>query len=129
MPPSSVVKASEFAPWHRTYAKGLEKEGALEPNCRLDQWFRETLEQMESASHNREQNRTVALALLPAFRSEPSLWRDCVYLNRWDPHEDETFAEYLDSWTACVRSSGREPRTPQVVQRMFGLDSWVGQAS
>ena len=67
----------------------------------------------------RELNRSVAIALLPRFLEDPSLWHDCRELNRWNAGTNTSLSEYLGAWSAYLQSLGREPRFPDLVSQMF----------
>ena len=117
--PPDIHGASEFAPHHGTYAERIESEHRLPPGCDLAGWLDANIEAMETDSCRRELNGAVAVALLDRFRAEPSLWRDCGWLNHWDANRDATFSDYLDSWAACLQAHGRGDGAPAVIRKLF----------
>lgn len=118
-PPPNIVGASEFAPNHEIYAKNVQAKYPAVPERDLAKWFDRKVQSMETDPYLREYNGVVAVFLLSRFREDASMWRDCAWLNRWDPCANATFAEYLDSWTACLRTNGRAGRVPAVVRKLL----------
>ena len=122
-PPVHVYKAAQFAPNHATYAERIARKRSLPLGCSPAEWFSEHQEELEAVSDNQELNGTLAVALLPPFQADPTLWRDCASLNTWDPNKNETFVEYLDAWTASLSRQCLEPRVPAIVRDLLELDS------
>ncbi len=120
-PPPTVPMASEFAPYHREYAERIEQQHEPPTPEGLPAWLREQIDQLEAGSADPVRTMTLAVALLPEFRRDPSLWVDCGALNTWDAHGDGDFAAYLDSWSARIQEQGTAPRTPQFLHRLLGL--------
>lgn len=120
-PPPSVPGAVDFAPNHGIYAEEREREFGLPPDRALPEWLQAQLAALEADSCDRQRNGTIAVALLPEFRRNPDLWRDCGVLNVWDASRNCNFGEYLDSWTDCLRERGLSDRTPAFLRRRFGL--------
>ena len=65
---------------------------------------------------------TPAVALLPEFRRDPSLWGDCGALNIGDAHGNRDFSEFVASWSARIQEQGTAPHTPQSLRRPLGSD-------
>lgn len=120
-PPPTVPEAAEFAPYHREHAERIERQHEPPPPADLPEWLREEIYRLEADSADRTRTMTLAVALLPEFRRDPSLWADCGALNTWDAHGDRDFTAYLDSWAARLRELGAVPRTPLYLRRL--LDS------
>ena len=118
-PPPDIIGAEDFASNHRTYAEDVQTRGSAVRESDLPEWLTTNIERMETDPCVRELNRVVAVSLLDRFRKDPSLWRDCALLNQWDPRADATFADYLDSWTACLRADGHEDRVAATVRKLF----------
>ncbi len=116
-PPLHVYGASEFAPNHAIYAKGIEEKYRTPPGIALPEWFAANIGTLEADPLRRDLNGAVAVALLDRFRRDPTLWRDCLPLNRWDPGADTTFFDYLESWTTCLREYGSDARAPALVRK------------
>lgn len=114
-----VAGAAGFAPNHRSYAE--ERAQRYERPANLPEWLGKNVDSLQADPSRHDLAGVVALALLNRFLEDPSLWSECAWLNRWDPEADETFRDYLDSWTARLRASGREGRTPAMVKETFGL--------
>ena len=122
-PPAAVVQAVEFASWHRNYAERIQRKGALSNDLLLSDWFRENVGSLEADSNDLAKRSVLAVAMLPKFRTQPTLWRDCGDLNTWDLRGNRTFEEYLDSWETSVMRDDRKPTTPQYMRHFLGLDS------
>ena len=118
-PPPDIVAARDFAPNHRAYAEEIQDKYGGVLNNRLRDWLAMNIDLMEADPCKRDLNGVVAVSLLRRFRRDPSLWRDCGSLNRWDPSVDATFADYLDSWAACLRAEGRNDRVAEIVRKTF----------
>lgn len=124
-PPSGVYGASAFARNHQTYAERVERKTTVPHQSDLPAWLNRNIDLLEDNPTRRELNRVVAVSLSGNFRQNPALWRDCCWLSRWDVRKDGTFAEYLNSWTDCLRepSLKQEPRAPEVVRQLFAVES------
>ncbi len=120
-PPPPVYNAKEFTPNHVKYATAIQRRRELPPGRALPEWFAEHSEQLSNSPTDRERNGIIAVAMLQAFRDDPSLWRDCGALNSWDPTENEAFKQYLDSWSRHLSERGGSERDPEVVRRLLGL--------
>ncbi len=118
-PPPDILGASGFAPNHRAYAEKIEATHRAVPGGVLPEWFAANIGILEAAPCKRNLNGVVAVSLLDRFRDDPSLWRDCGWLNHWDPRADATFSDYLDSWSACLRTNGMENRMTTIVRELF----------
>ncbi len=115
-PPADVFEAADFAPNHREYAECIEAKYSISSNKNISEWFAENTSILETSSVQRELNGVVAVALLDYFRKDPSLWKECGWLNHWDPGRDETFPDYLDSWSESLRGNGIDSRAPDMVK-------------
>lgn len=122
-PPPTVPRASAFAPYHREYAERIERQHEPPTPAGLSEWLREEIDHLEADSADRICTMTLAVALLPEFRRDPSLWVDCGVLNTWDAHGDRDFSAYLDSWAARLQELGAVPRTPQYLRRLLDSDT------
>lgn len=122
-PPAGVFKAADFAPNHREYAEHIEAKYSTSSSGDISGWLSENIRTLETSSAERELNAVVAIALLDRFRENPSLWRECGWLNHWDPEEDETFPDYLDSWSDCLSANGISSRAPDIAKRLFYHDN------
>ena len=124
-PPSGIFEASAFARHHQSYAENVERKAPIPPQSDLPAWLNRNIGLLEDDRTRRELNRVVAVSLSGSFRQNPALWRDCGWLNGWDVQKDSTFSEYLDSWSDCLREhrTKQEPRAPDVVRQLFGVDS------
>lgn len=120
-PPPEIVGAKDFAPHHKTYAEDIQTRYGPVPNGQPGDWLAMNIERMEADPYIRDLNGMAAVTLLGPFREDPSLWRDCGSLTQWNPGFDTTFADYLDSWAACVRQRGLTDRAPNAVRRAFQL--------
>ena len=118
-PPPHVYGASGFAPNHATYAEGMEEKYRTPPGIALPGWLAANIGTLEADPLRRDLNGAVTVALLDRFRRDPTLWRDCLSLNRWDPSADTTFSDYLESWTTCLRECGSDARAPILVGETF----------
>jgi len=96
-PPAGVFEAADFAPNHREYAEYIGAEYGISSGEDISRWLSENIRTLETSSAERELNGAVAVALLDRFREDPSLWRECGWLNHWNPEGGETFPDYLDS--------------------------------
>ena len=122
-PPQAIPDAAGFAPNHQTYAERIAARYPRISRDRLPEWLTGSLPKLEANRYDRDLCGTVAAALLDSFQADPSLWRDCVHLNHWDPSRDSTFATYLNSWTAHLHDHGLDARAPTKVAQMFRLTS------
>jgi hypothetical protein len=120
-PPAAVGGATAYARHFASYAAETAEQYAHLRREDLPRWLRDNAASLDRSRYLRRLNGTVAVALLKPFLEEPSLWRDCRSLNRWNPATDATFAEYLDSWSACLRAAGCEPRVPLLIRKTFQL--------
>lgn len=118
-PPKNVFRAGEYAPSFRTYAQDIVSNHHQPRQADLPRWLHEHMGELVADPYTRELNRCVAIALLPRFLEDPSLWRDCGDLNLWDAGTNTSLSEYLEAWSDRVQSLGREPRVPDLVSRMF----------
>ena len=118
-PPSAVFRAGEYAPSFRTYAQDIVGRHPQPRQADLPRWLDEHMQKLVADPYIRELNRSVAIALLPRFLEDPSLWRDCGELNSWDAAANASLSGYLGTWSAQVRSRGREARVPDLVSQTF----------
>ena len=118
-PPADILDARGYAPHFRAYADQIAKRVPAVSSDELPTWLRENLPALEEHHADRELNRPVAVAMLPMFLDDETLWRDCGSLNTWDASSDPSFADYLDSWTARLTRDGRAARTSQLVRCLF----------
>ena len=118
-PPPDIFGASGFAPNHRAYAEKIEAKHRAVLGGALPEWFAGNIGELEANARKRELNGVVAVSLLDRFRDDPSLWRDCGWLNHWDPRSDATFSGYLDSWSACLQANGMEDGTTAIVRELL----------
>ena len=116
-PPAGVFKAEDFAPNHREYAESIEAKYSISSSEDISGWFAENICTLEESPAERNLNGVAAVALLNHFRKNPSLWSECGWLNHWNPRGDDTFSEYLDSWSDCLRRNGISNRVPNIVKR------------
>ena len=122
-PPPDIIGVQDFASNHRTYADDIQTKYRTIVDGHLPEWLTRNIESLEADPCRRDLNGVVAVSLLDRFREDPSLWRDCGSLSQWDPSRDATFADYLDSWAACLSRKGRPARAPIMVEEMFQLES------
>ena len=118
-PPPHIYGAFDFAPNHATYAEGMEEQYRAPPGTALPEWLAANIGTLETDPLRHDLNGAVAVALLDNFRCDPTLWRDCLALNRWDASTDINFPDYLESWTTCLRECGSDTRTPALVRKTF----------
>ncbi|MDE0220471.1 MAG: hypothetical protein OXJ90_14495 [Spirochaetaceae bacterium] len=121
-PPDAIPDAAGFAPSHRTYA---ERTAARYPRISRDhlpEWFTEAVPKLEANPYERDLCGTVAVALLDSFQADPTLWRDCLHLNHWNPDADPAFAEYLGSWTALLQEHSLPSCAPTAIADLFNPD-------
>ena len=128
-PPLHVHVASEFAPNHATYAEGIEESYRLPLDGTSLEFLTENIETLEADPFRRDLNGAVAVALLDYFLRDPTLWRDCLSLNQWNPSADSTLSDYLESWTACLRERGSDARAPALVREIFRLNLVASRAA
>lgn len=121
-PPPSVFEAADFAPNHREYAEYIEAKYSMSSSEEISRWLAENISALETSSEKRELNGVVTVALLNRFREDSSLWSECGWLNHWDPEEDDTFREYLDSWSDCLRAKGISSRAPDIAKGLLFND-------
>ena len=120
-PPDCVLGAAEFAPNHRTYARTVADRFPRIGSGDSREWFLASVSALEADPYKRESCGAVAVLLLPAFQADSTLWRDCACLNRWNPADDPTFADYLQSWAEHLRGHGSEARAPAVIGAALGI--------
>lgn len=121
-PPAEIIDAAEFAPHFRTYADDVGNDiGNVKTDRRdLPQWLTKHIDTLEANPFNRELNRILAVAPLDRFLEDPSLWRDCGWLDHWDPSANATFRDYLDSWAALLHEKDFVARTPDLIGNYLG---------
>ena len=121
-PPAEIIDAAEFAPHFRAYADDVGNDiGNVKTDRRdLPQWLTKHIDTLEANPFNRELNRTLAVAPLDRFLEDPSLWRDCGWLDHWDPNANATFRDYLDSWAAFLHEKDFAARTPDLIGNYLG---------
>lgn len=121
-PPAEIIDAAEFAPHFRAYADDVGNDiGNVKTDRRdLPQWLTKHIDTLEANPFNRELNRTLAVALLDRFLEDPSLWRDCGWLDHWDPSANATFRDYLDSWAALLHEKDFAARAPDLIGGYLG---------
>ena len=117
-PPAEITGAAEFAPHFRAYAADVGNVQADRHD--LPHWLAKHIDTLEANPFNRELNRTLAVALLDRFLKDPSLWRDCGWLDLWDPNGNETFRDYLDSWAALLHEKDFAARVPDLIGGCLG---------
>ena len=122
-PPPDIHGAGQFALNHRAYAEHHAGKYPTVPIGDLPWWLSRNIKALEEDCYMRCLNGVVAVSLLDQFRAEPSLWRDCVWLNHWNAGANETFSDYLKSWADCLHKHGREDRVPTVVRKLFLRDT------
>ena len=118
-PPAAITGATAYAPHFATYAAETADQYAHLRSDDLPRWLRDNGATLNRNRYQRRLNGTAAVALLKPFLDDPSLWRDCRALNRWDPAADSTFGEFLHSWAAHLRDCGLEPRAPFLIRDTF----------
>ena len=118
-PPPGITGARDFAPNHRRYAEDIQARNPAVPGRHLPEWLAAHIATLEADPYRRDLNGVVAVSLLDRFREDPSLWRDCGWLNRWDPRADAAFTDYLDSWTAHLNASGHDHRVTAILKQFF----------
>ena len=122
-PPAGIKGSQSWASLHATYAREVACRYDTVPRSDLPTWLQANISTMEESSTERDLNGIVSFAFLPSFRRDPSLWRDCVWLNFWDARNNGTFAEYLDSWDSCLRSrESAHNKTPAFVRALLFSD-------
>ena len=122
-PPAGVFEAADFAPNHREYAEYVEAEYIISSGEDVSGWLAENISVLETSPAESKLNGVVAAALLDRFREDPSLWGECGWLNHWDPEGDETFPDYLDSWSGCLSANGISSRAPDVAKKLLYHDN------
>lgn len=120
-PPASVYKALEFAPYHRQYAERIEQQLSSVADSPLSKWLPRNMTRLEADRCDHALGGVVAVVLLPLFRREPTLWRECGLLNTWDPSASRSFSEYLDAWTDRLGRRGLAGRVPRHLRCLLGL--------
>lgn len=118
-PPPEVVGAAEFAPSFATYARDVSRAEDTIDAADLPAWLSTHIAALEADPYLRALNRAVGVALLDRFLDDPSLWRDCGWLNCWNAQADRTFPDHLDAWTAHLGELGLTARTPALVRTAF----------
>lgn len=118
-PPAGVFKAADFAPNHKEYAEYIAAKYSISSSEDISVWLSENIHILETSSVKRELNGVVAVALLDCFRENPSLWSECGWLNHRGPEGDETFHDYLDSWSDCLSAKGINNRAPDIAKRLL----------
>ena len=118
-PPAGILKAVDFAPSHGKYAESVEEKYRLYPGKHLPKWFAENITALEASPTERKLNGVMSVALLDYFRKDPSLWRECGWLNHWDPKENDSFTEYLDSWSVCLSENDLDNKAANIVRKLF----------
>ena len=119
-PPVNVRGAAEFAPSHAKYCEDFADKHLTPERKNLPGWLSLNLEDMQNNPYLRCRNAVVALALLDHFRSDPSLWADCGFINYWNVENDKTFEDYLNSWEKCLKCNDSDSvRVPALVRKMF----------
>ena len=118
-PPPCISGATKFAPHYRKYAENVEAKFVISNSLDYSNWLDANIQILESCSTKRELNGVVAVALLPYFWDDPSLWRDCGWLNQWNSSADKTVFDYLNSWSNCLIERNLSYRTPIIVNRLF----------
>ena len=121
-PPAGVFEAADFAPHHAEYAEYLEAKYEKFSGAELSDWLAGNIRAPGEDSVKPEPARAAALALLDHFLYDPSLWRECGWLNRWNTEAEETFFDYLDSWSRCLSGNGLDGRMPNLVKKSFCSD-------
>ena len=121
-PPAEIIDAVEFAPHFRAYADevGDDVGNVQADRPDLPHWLTKHINALEANPFNRELNRTLAVALLDRFLEDPSLWRDCGWLELWDPSANVTFGDYLDSWAALLHEKDFAARAPDLIGDYLG---------
>ena len=118
-PPAEIVDAVTYVPNFKSYA---EDTAAKFPRiCPGDprKWMSENIKILEANPCGRSRNGAVAVSLLDRFLEDPLLWRDCIYLNNWDPGAGETFRDYLNIWAAHLRERNFAARAPILIEKLF----------
>ena len=118
-PPAGVFEAADFAPNHREYAEYIGAKYSISSSEDISGWLSENIHTLETSSEERELNGVVAIALLDCFREDHSLWKECGWLNHWDPKENEAFPDYLDSWSDCLKTNNVNNRVPNIAKELF----------
>ena len=118
-PPAGVFEATDFAPYHAEYAEYLAAKHEKFSGAELSEWLAGNIRTPGEDSVKPEPARAAALALLDYFLHDPSLWRECGWLNRWNTEAEETFLDYLDSWSRCLGKNGLDGRMPNLVKKSF----------
>ena len=117
--PPEVAGAAEFAPHFGTYADGVAATEHPVAPADLPAWLAAHVTALEADPCDSGRNRIAATALLGCFLQDPSLWRDCGWLNCWDAAADRSFADHLDAWAAHLAERGLTARTPELVRASF----------
>ena len=119
-PPAEIIDAVEFAPHFRTYACDTAAKYPRICSGDSQKWLSENIDSLEAYPYERKLNGTIAVLLLDRFLEDPSLWRDCGWLDHWDPSANETFRDYLDSWAALLHEKDFAARTPSLIGSYLG---------
>ncbi len=119
-PPENVAGAVKFAPNLAKYCENVKIDYGISDHKDLPKWLKLNIMTMEAKPYHRDLNAAVAFALLDHFRSDPSLWADCGYINYWNVPDDKTFEDYLNSWEKCLKCNDSDSvRVPALVRKMF----------
>ena len=121
-PPEGVLKAADFAPYHREYAKYIEAKYDASSGVDIPDLLAQNTRTPGEAPAQSELTDAATLSLLDYFLNDLSLWSECGWLNHWDSGKDATFSDYLDSWSDCLSRNGRENRVPNLAKRLFCHD-------
>ena len=114
-PPAEIIDAVEFAPHFRAYAYDAAAKYPRICSGGSQKWLSENIDSLEAYPYERKLNGTIAVLLLDRFLEDSSLWRDCGWLDHWDPSANETFRDYLDSWAALLHEKDFAARTPNLI--------------
>ena len=114
-PPAEIIDAVEFAPHFRTYTDDTAAKYPRICSGDSQKWLSENIDSLEAYPYERKLNGTIAVLLLDRFIEDPSLWRDCGWLDHWDPSANVTFREYLDSWAALLHEKDLAARAPGLI--------------
>ena len=123
-PPAEIIDAVEFAPHFRAYAYdvGRKISSHLTLATIFQKWLSEAYRFTLEAYSVRAQTQRYdsRLLLLDRFLEDPSLWRDCGWLDHWDPSANETFRDYLNSWAALLHEKDFAARAPDLIGNYLG---------
>ena len=128
-PPDEIIDSVTYAPNFKSYAEDTAAKYPRVCSGDSQKWLSKNIDFLEANSCERKLNGTLAVLLLDRFLRDPSLWRDCGWLNHWDSGVNATFREYLDSWAAQLHENDYDVRAPELIGKLlYGVGNLEPQA-